>query len=42
MQEVAAIARHTSSQSVAGADSFTQLLGVAQELQKSVAQFKVQ
>ncbi|MEA5518719.1 GAF domain-containing protein [Limnoraphis robusta] len=41
MQEVAAIARSTSEQSLTVADSFTQLLGVAGELQKGVAQFTV-
>ncbi|WP_413160582.1 GAF domain-containing protein [Capilliphycus salinus ALCB114379] len=41
MQEVAAIARSTSEQSLAVADSFTQLLGVAGELQKGVAEFTV-
>ena len=42
MQEVETIAQQTSEQSVAGAESFTKLLGVAEELQKSVAKFKVQ
>ncbi|MCS7031266.1 MAG: GAF domain-containing protein [Gloeomargarita sp. SKYG116] len=41
MQDVAQIANDTSQQSVAVADSFTHLLGVAAELQKNVAQFKV-
>ncbi len=42
MGEVETIAQKTSEQSVAGAESFTKLLAVAQELQESVAQFKVQ
>ncbi|WP_404789465.1 GAF domain-containing protein [Altericista sp. CCNU0014] len=42
MQEVKTIAQQNSSQSVAVARSFTQLLEVAQQLQESVAQFKVQ
>ena len=42
MQEVETIAKKTSEQSVAGAESFTKLLGVAKELQESAAQFKVQ
>ncbi|MGB3189509.1 MAG: GAF domain-containing protein [Limnoraphis sp.] len=41
MQEVAAIAHSTSEQSLTVADSFTQLLGVAGELQKGVAQFTI-
>ncbi|MEN9249999.1 MAG: GAF domain-containing protein [Gloeomargarita sp. GXS_bins_116] len=41
MEDVAQIANHTSQQSVAVADSFTHLVGVAAELQKNVAQFKV-
>ncbi len=41
MQEVAAISNQTSEQSLKVADSFTQLLGVAGELQTGVAQFKV-
>ena len=41
MQEVAAIARSTSEQSLTVADSFTQLLDVADELQKGVAQFTI-
>ncbi|NES25737.1 MAG: chemotaxis protein, partial [Symploca sp. SIO3E6] len=41
IKEVAAIANQTSEQSVIVADSFTQLLGVAAQLQDSVAQFKV-
>ncbi len=40
MQEVATIANKTSEQSVDVADSFTKLLGVAQQLQESVAQFR--
>ncbi len=42
MQEVETIAQKTLHQSVTGADSFNRLLGVAKELQASVAQFKVQ
>jgi methyl-accepting chemotaxis protein PixJ len=41
MQKVSAIADQTSKQSETVADSFTHLLKVAQELQVSVAQFKV-
>ena len=41
MQEVATIANQTSQQSQAVANSFTKLLGVADELQESVAQFRV-
>jgi methyl-accepting chemotaxis protein len=41
IQKVAAIADQTSEKSVGVADSFTQLLAVAQELQVGVAQFKV-
>ena len=41
IQEVATIANETSEQSVTVADSFTKLLGVANELQESVAQFRV-
>ncbi len=41
MQEVAAIANGTSEQSEAVSDSFTQLIQVAQDLQVSVAQFKL-
>lgn len=42
MQEVKAIAQKNSSQSQSVAESFTQLLAVSQQLQNSVAQFKVQ
>jgi methyl-accepting chemotaxis protein PixJ len=42
MQEVEIIAQMTSKQAVEVAASFTKLLGVAQELEQSVAQFKVQ
>jgi len=42
MQEVAAIANRTSGQSLTVAESFARLLEVAGELQKSVAQFKVE
>ncbi|MBF2099371.1 MAG: GAF domain-containing protein, partial [Gloeomargaritaceae cyanobacterium C42_A2020_066] len=42
MQEVAGLAQDTSRQSVAVADSFSMLLGVAQKLQESAAQFRVQ
>ena len=41
IQEVATIANQTSEQSQAVADSFTKLLKVANELQQSVAQFKI-
>lgn len=41
MQEVASIANRTSEQSTDVADSFTKLLRVAQQLQESVAQFRV-
>jgi methyl-accepting chemotaxis protein PixJ len=41
IKEVAVIARSTSEQSLQVADSFTQLLGVAGELQTGVSQFKV-
>jgi len=41
MQSVAAIATTTSKQSEGVASSFSELLKVAQELQTSVAQFKV-
>ncbi len=41
IQEVATIANQTSEQSQTVADSFTKLLGVANELQESVAQFRV-
>ncbi|NEQ78605.1 MAG: hypothetical protein F6K23_39825 [Okeania sp. SIO2C9] len=41
MQEIEAIVQKTSDQSVAVANSFSQLLGVAEELQESVAKFKV-
>ena len=41
MQEVESIAHHTSAKSVASAESFNQLLTVAQELKDSVTQFKV-
>ena len=41
MQEVEAIAQHTSAKSVASAQSFDELLTVAQELKDSVTQFKV-
>jgi methyl-accepting chemotaxis protein PixJ len=41
MQEVEAIANSTSEQSEAVADSFTQLIQVAQGLQLSVSQFKI-
>jgi methyl-accepting chemotaxis protein PixJ len=40
MQEVEAIAQKNSEQSIQVAESFTKLLGVAQDLQQSVAQFK--
>ncbi|MGB3508085.1 MAG: GAF domain-containing protein [Microcoleaceae cyanobacterium] len=41
MREVAAIANQTSEQSMTVANSFAKLLAVAGELEKSVAQFKV-
>lgn len=41
MQEVAAIANQTSEQAMNVANSFAKLLAVAGELEKSVAQFKV-
>lgn len=41
MQEVETIAQKTSERAVAGAESFSKLLEVAQELQDSVTQFKV-
>ncbi|NET29492.1 GAF domain-containing protein [Okeania sp. SIO1I7] len=41
MQEVATIANQTSEQSLTVAESFSQLLGVAGDLEKSVAEFKV-
>ena len=41
IQEVATIANQTSEQSQAVAESFTKLLKVANELQESVAQFKI-
>ncbi|MGK7922189.1 MAG: GAF domain-containing protein [Trichodesmium sp.] len=41
MEEVAAIANQTSEQSMTVADSFAKLLAVAGELEKNVAEFKV-
>ncbi len=41
MEEVAAIANKTSEQSMTVADSFAKLLAVAGELEKNVAEFKV-
>jgi methyl-accepting chemotaxis protein len=41
MQEVSAIAKDTSKQSEDVAQSFSELLQVAQDLQVSVSQFKV-
>lgn len=41
MQEVATIANQTSEQSMTVAESFSKLLGVAGDLEKSVAEFKV-
>ncbi len=41
MQEVAAIANQTSEQSMTVAESFAKLLAVAGELEKNVAEFKV-
>ncbi|NEO54236.1 MAG: GAF domain-containing protein [Okeania sp. SIO3B5] len=41
MQDVAAIANQTSEQSMTVTESFSKLLGVAGDLEKSVAEFKV-
>ena len=41
MQDVANISNQTSEQSVKVAESFTKLLGVAEDLKQSVAEFKV-